>query len=96
MTPGIFEDGCFDRKAHVSAFVVLTGSDSSSGAGAPMVPDSVGRAYAELIGGLQKRACRPGLPRRSISARAWMSTGQGLPGPRLPDGAAATDFTAGR
>jgi hypothetical protein len=39
--------------------------------------------------------CRPRLPGRSISARAWTPTGQGLPGPRPPGGAPAADFAAG-
>jgi hypothetical protein len=55
----IFEDGGFDCKVDVCAFIVLTGLDPfpkarnslSSGAGSPAIADSVGRLCAELISG---------------------------------------------
>jgi hypothetical protein len=57
MAPEIFEDGDFDCKVDVYTFVVLPGLDpflsagncSSSGAGSPAIPDSIGRPYTELI-----------------------------------------------
>jgi hypothetical protein len=70
MAPEIFEDGGFDFKVDVSGFIVLTGlnpfsnvrNGSSSGAGSPAIPDSVGRPSAEVIGRCRAIASDDRLP----------------------------------
>jgi hypothetical protein len=80
MALAIIGDGGFDYKAKVCTFIGLTGlgpfpspgNDSSSGAGSPAIPDSVGRGRRTRTGRADWRS-RPG------SAGAASTTGRKAP-----------------